>query len=551
MAETTSEGGSAGVQAKTPVESRGLDGWLLIAALWPIALLAVLFMASPLLKVSTEYTPDDAYFYLVVARNAARGISSSFSGLDPTNGYHPLWAWLLRPLFLIVSDRGLAIRIICLGQMAMYAGCVVLLLKSMPRALRAEGALVGILFSFLAAYASWYGLEAGLACLLFLISLSVARRYVSEASDLKRALVLGVCSGLTVLSRLDAALLLAPALLYVAWVDHQRKLPLWRAFLPAVVGAACVVPYIASNWLTYGHPMPISGFIKSSFPTPSPVNYPLVSRRWARLAVPLLLALAAQVVALRRMGELRSERRRIVLLNSAVAAGLLVFYSYELLFQHDADWALFSWHFSVATAAACALVADALSLLQRPLLSKLAYAMVALGVLALASFRFRPTLPGDSGLLDVMNAAQWVERNVKAGTPIATTDSGIIAYFGDRPTVNLDGLINNFEYQDVVRAGRLPEYLTERKVSRVIITGRGFYRWSTGCFCSPVESRNRKNPDTWLCFEESDLLYRTPGHPRKPQNGRTGVFNWPPAHLQPGSARSRPSNPRACAVRDW
>lgn len=55
-------------------------------------------------------TYDDGYYYLEIARHVARGEGSSFDGLEPTNGYHPLWrlsagqAWklglLLTALFL-------------------------------------------------------------------------------------------------------------------------------------------------------------------------------------------------------------------------------------------------------------------------------------------------------------------------------------------------------------------------------------------------------------------------------------------------------------------
>ncbi len=52
-------------------------GWLVALVVWPDAPFALTF--------------DDAYYYLGIARNIADGHGSTFDGLNPTNGYHPLW----------------------------------------------------------------------------------------------------------------------------------------------------------------------------------------------------------------------------------------------------------------------------------------------------------------------------------------------------------------------------------------------------------------------------------------------------------------------------
>ena len=43
--------------------------------------------------------PDDAFIYFVIARNLAAGRGATFDGLQPTNGFHPLWALRLVPFF--------------------------------------------------------------------------------------------------------------------------------------------------------------------------------------------------------------------------------------------------------------------------------------------------------------------------------------------------------------------------------------------------------------------------------------------------------------------
>ena len=41
---------------------------------------------------------DDSFYYGGIARELATTGSSSFDGLHPTNGYHPLWLWLQTPV---------------------------------------------------------------------------------------------------------------------------------------------------------------------------------------------------------------------------------------------------------------------------------------------------------------------------------------------------------------------------------------------------------------------------------------------------------------------
>ena len=47
-------------------------------------------------------------------------------------------------------------------------------------------------------------------------------------------------------------------------------------------------------------------------------------------------------------------------------------------------------------------------------------------------------------------AALWVRENTPAGTAIASWDAGVIGYFSDRPVVNLDGVVNSFEWKDAL-----------------------------------------------------------------------------------------------------
>src|SRR5688572_3140328 len=57
------------------------------------------------LRNPLAYMPDDGLFYLQVAFAASHQGGFAFTDVTPTNGYHPLWAWLCTLLGLWSTDR--------------------------------------------------------------------------------------------------------------------------------------------------------------------------------------------------------------------------------------------------------------------------------------------------------------------------------------------------------------------------------------------------------------------------------------------------------------
>ena len=70
-------------------------------------------------------------------------------------------------------------------------------------------------------------------------------------------------------------------------------------------------------------------------------------------------------------------------------------------------------------------------------------------------------------------AALWVRDNTPPGTVIASWDAGVIGFFSDRPVVNLDGVVNSFEWKDAL--DNQPEatraFLDERGVQFIVNHG--------------------------------------------------------------------------------
>src|SRR5579871_74863 len=56
-----------------------------------------------LLAAGIQVTDEDGFYYFKIAQHVARGEGSTFDGLHPTNGYHPLWLLCLVPVYWLTG----------------------------------------------------------------------------------------------------------------------------------------------------------------------------------------------------------------------------------------------------------------------------------------------------------------------------------------------------------------------------------------------------------------------------------------------------------------
>ncbi len=80
-----------------------------------------------LLNLIRDVSIDDAFYYFQIAHNLADGQFSTFDGgITRTNGYHPLWLWLITPFYWIF-DKETALFGIKAFEIMLIAGAVVLI----------------------------------------------------------------------------------------------------------------------------------------------------------------------------------------------------------------------------------------------------------------------------------------------------------------------------------------------------------------------------------------------------------------------------------------
>jgi hypothetical protein len=58
----------------------------------------------------------------------------------------------------------------------------------------------------------------------------------------------------------------------------------------------------------------------------------------------------------------------------------------------------------------------------------------------------------------------WLRENTPPQSRCATWDAGVIGYFAHRPVINLDGLVNTYDFLPLLKSKLLPTYLKEKNV---------------------------------------------------------------------------------------
>jgi hypothetical protein len=408
---------------------------------------------------------DDSFYYLEVARNVAAGLGSTFDGVEPTNGYHPLWLGLLVPVFALFGSSDEApVRAALVLAGVLGVGSLLWIRSILGRVAGEAVAIAGLL---LFAWPRFFGQTVGLletGLLLFLYLAIVAARLGYGA--LGRPLVTGVLLGLACLARLDSVFLVAAYGVYALRDALEEAPPAGRAsararaLLPLVVAIVVVAPYLLWNVATFGHLQPISGAMKSSFPRAEPT--------WAYLTAFPEFTLLLVVGAGFAIAGLRAGASPFVRAIGIFGAAALLQMSYLVLFMR---WGVDRWYFTLLFPVgllglpwiARAWIAR---IAARPALAAAALvAGVALAVfLQLTSLRLRD----GRYLAGTRELAIWARENLPAASVVAATDSGVFGYFSGLRTINLDGLINNYRYREELRAGRLAEYLGARGVTHVL-----------------------------------------------------------------------------------
>lgn len=500
---------------------------LVLAAVLLIAAAAHLYIACqdfPTLA-RNGYLYDDSFYAFQIARNIAQGHGPTFDGVTLTNGFQPLYVFMLVPVYMLAGgDPILPIHIALVMLSLMSIATAVFLYRIVSRYVGGGLAVFAAalwLFSPVVIRQTANGLETSLALLVCAWSVDFYLRRVrgverASYGDLAR---LGGLLGLAVLARLDLVFLVFAILLDYLLVARRRE----RGGRETAAGAAMVAgtafavysPWMVYGWLALGRLLPESGeamrFLSMAYAPflgtgpPELMNTgPDASFIWAHVmraasvlklnpvthvffrsmerlgtevgatglgiaaadVIGLVLAAAFVVWLVRRLradeGDGPRELSFLLVFGVSLCAAY-AFYVFGVFFFIRYFYPLYF----VAVIYFALVLRDSLAWFSGHLRLRRFAAAAAAVYLAGHLFMAFNCCFRSIVVYHFYDVARWVEDNTDEDDTIGVFQSGTIGYLSNRRVINLDGKVNG-DALDAIEAGTLPDYIQSRGVDFII-----------------------------------------------------------------------------------
>jgi hypothetical protein len=232
-------------------------------------LLAAIAVRLPVLLAGSDVRfsllADDAFYYLEAARRTVEsGSWPSMDGVNPTNGFHPLYMLLVLGLTRLVGNDPAAMiaTVFSINLMLNTISALILFSSIASRVPRGVAILVGLLLSLSPGWAShgFAGVENSLSSLLLLILAlrwrdALSLTAIGESRVILRDLGDGCLAGFVMLARTDGALFVGLGLLVLV-IDRARRVGTSAALAGgmrcAAVAGVIVLPWLWINTLEFG-----------------------------------------------------------------------------------------------------------------------------------------------------------------------------------------------------------------------------------------------------------------------------------------------------------
>jgi hypothetical protein len=383
--------------------------------------------------------PDDAFYYIVLAKHFAASLSWTFDGVRPTSGFHLVWAYLLAAFYRVWPEATLQ----QVFAFAAGAGCVChaaaayMLTCALGRSAAAATATVLVFCAGSVPATAVFCMESPW---LTLTAAATCAALVSERTPGLGLLALGVAG---CLCRTDFIILPA-AFALTQWRRGLRAPALW-----CLLGAAVGVLVVAA------HSFAISGaFVQASAATKA---------RWSQLVGPDVRPplYALGLVLDTRLGPQSNLIGQLVVFVAVVRgrnpAGLIALLGYAAAYTFSAA-AVQPWYASSFAIPVLLVVWSALASVRvsSPWLLAAAVALTGAAALLRDDHAWWPNQRGP------MLAGRILARGQQPGWTGAW-NAGVLSYFAGGRIVNLDGLVND-EVYPFIRENQLLEYLAARDI---------------------------------------------------------------------------------------
>lgn len=405
--------------------------------------------------------PDDSFFYMKTASHIARGMGSTFDGINFSNGYHPLYMYVLAALSLVWNLTGYdGLRAVLLLDGVLFLCFLYCLDRFLIKGRLAPVSrfLILMLCTILLGFYDFGNESRLLLPLAWLLVLCVT-------SDLRkqtwRLWGLGLVAAAVFLTRLDAVLWVGAIFFYLLIKNNGRQLV--RLLTPLVLPLLLAgIGFILYNWLVFSSPATVSGYQKFGWPG-------VFATRWLITALPALQArfYFSLLMALGYLGWRRCNNPEHSCFTEIVYHLALYVCCYLCILVFWARGEVRFWYFVLPVS--FSFVVLGLWLQQWSLAANIRFQTVLLlALLCFGGYTIHKKVTWETPV-DAWKMALWIRDHTPDSARLYQVDgSGLTGYFSERAVINGDGLINSWEYQRFLRRGELSSYLALIKVDYLV-----------------------------------------------------------------------------------
>ncbi len=444
--------------------------WFSVLVTASIASYAISRPITWLLRV----VPDDTFYYLKIASVMARERLSSFDGINPTNGYHPGWMFIVVILAKLFDDKVALLRASLATALLLHLATGYCLSRTLRRWMSPEWSWIGgacWILNPLPVFLAIEGMEASLYVFalsagLWLYAARVEGNLEARSFPQRSLVYLGLVFGACILARTDQIVLCAVVSVALVWRLSTRE----RLRFIATTGGITVlsvVPWVLYSRVATGTWFQHSGAMKFmwarkehiggidgawEYLTGEWLTYPLVDykildrlgHRWPAVRMISTVLITVGLLAALKRGLERPDSRRLARASLVLVAGtLLTGVIYGLFFTDRQDWYRGQPALILYVVLYGAIVRGVLERPDRWRVPPIAVGGASIAIFAATLVALVVTAKTYPWQRDVYESQPRFEQLVPQGQAIGCFNAGIPAYFSDRTVINLDGLTNN------------------------------------------------------------------------------------------------------------
>ncbi len=466
------------------------------------AFAAYMLASFDLVNLIRDVNADDAFYYYEIASNLSEGEFSTFDGgITRTNGYHPIWMLLITP-FYWVFDKEAALFAIKAFEIMLVAGGVALVAVAARLAHLPWVLLFAALPMLYRRPALFWGMEAAAA--LFMLGLLFLAGLLYARNPMRWKWLLAAVAFALPWVRLEYVAIsfaVTAVLCLVEWSRHRRApgestVAAIRAatpspfctFVPFIAACAGILTYFIYNGIVFGGVVPVSGATKQAWASAwweQEGGYSL-ARKFSNtlqhhafgydefLAMAAIVASLALVWWIARRSRDRSDWLALAFLlcvsglamgHLAKSAETVLTVHLQMLMHGNSDWYFVPAYLMMVLVLPVVCYA-AIHLVRRFVEPKTA-GVLSVGIVAVGAILLFPRtdFDGPFEFVDAYSDNNRLGRNIPSymgvrimdrllpdDSVVGSWDAGVIGYFSRFPVVNLDGLVNSYDYLHATNA---------------------------------------------------------------------------------------------------